>query len=235
MKKFINTITVCLISCLLLSITAQAWEVPGFALKKGCSNKNHAVQELQDKLNQCGYNLSIDGDFGAKTEEAVKDFQKKKHLAIDGSVGPATKKAIDDDILSRPSTKGFIQLPSKGTGYKTYKTTYNNNRFGKPETIAAIQKACKAFSKIEGASLIYIGELSSKNGGWLAPHTSHQKGVDVDINPMKTTDLNRKLINAIRSNGDVRLIYYNDSTLIEEGLCTKLSGHDNHLHVSYNY
>ena len=54
------------------------------------------VKALQEKLNKLGYGLTTDGDFGPKTEAAVKDFQSKNGLTVDGVAGPCTLKAIDD-------------------------------------------------------------------------------------------------------------------------------------------
>ncbi len=48
------------------------------------------VVELQERLNQVGYDLVTDGDFGPATEAAVKDFQAKYGLVVDGMVGDAT-------------------------------------------------------------------------------------------------------------------------------------------------
>jgi len=52
------------------------------------------VKKLQTALNQNGARLSVDGQFGAGTEAAVKDFQRKKGLAADGVAGPVTMKAL---------------------------------------------------------------------------------------------------------------------------------------------
>lgn len=50
-----------------------------------------AVKYLQSFLNWYGgYGLAIDYSFGAKTEAAVKDFQKKEGLTIDGKFGSAS-------------------------------------------------------------------------------------------------------------------------------------------------
>ena len=57
-------------------------------LKKNA--KGESVKWLQYQLNKHGYGLTVDGSFGAKTEAAVKDFQKKNNLVVDGIVGKNT-------------------------------------------------------------------------------------------------------------------------------------------------
>lgn len=52
--------------------------------------KGESVKWLQYELNKHGYGLAVDGSFGAKTEAAVKDFQKQNNLVIDGIVGKNT-------------------------------------------------------------------------------------------------------------------------------------------------
>lgn len=52
------------------------------------------VTELQKLLNQNGYTLDTDGIFGAKTQEAVKDYQQKNNLDVDGIVGTNTWGAL---------------------------------------------------------------------------------------------------------------------------------------------
>ncbi len=57
-------------------------------LKRGSTGTD--VSNLQEKLNQIGYALAIDGDFGPATEAAVKDFQAKYGLLVDGIAGERT-------------------------------------------------------------------------------------------------------------------------------------------------
>lgn len=53
------------------------------------------VVELQTRLNdEIGDGLTTDGIFGAKTEEAVKSFQRANNLKADGIVGPKTWAAL---------------------------------------------------------------------------------------------------------------------------------------------
>lgn len=55
-------------------------------LKK--SERGEQVRRLQKFLNWYGnYKLEVDGDFGTKTENAVKKFQKENKLTVDGIFG----------------------------------------------------------------------------------------------------------------------------------------------------
>lgn len=67
--------------------------VSGAAYRQGDSGSE--VRTIQQKLKNWGYfNGSVDGIFGAKTEAAVKLFQRKNGLTADGVVGKATLKAL---------------------------------------------------------------------------------------------------------------------------------------------
>lgn len=48
------------------------------------------VKDLQNRLNQAGYKLAVDGQFGGQTTKAVQDYQKKNGLTQDGVVGEET-------------------------------------------------------------------------------------------------------------------------------------------------
>ena len=73
------------------------------SLKKGSAGSD--VKTLQELLNQLVIvtpALAVDGDFGSKTEAAVKTFQKKVGIKQDGIYGDETHKALmgavaDDD------------------------------------------------------------------------------------------------------------------------------------------
>lgn len=65
-------------------------------LQKGCEGEQ--VKALQRLLRSHGYDLGsanpIDGDFGGKTDAAVRSYQKEKGLTVDGVVGEKTWKKL---------------------------------------------------------------------------------------------------------------------------------------------
>lgn len=63
-------------------------------LRKG--SRGPAVMELQRKLNGvAGQGLVVDGSFGPRTDQAVRNFQTFFNLGTDGIVGPKTWGALD--------------------------------------------------------------------------------------------------------------------------------------------
>lgn len=70
-------------------------------------SKSNEVRQIQTKLKELGYfNDQVDGVFGAKTQSAVKSFQKAKGLNADGIAGPQTLKALGIGTSSTSSGSG---------------------------------------------------------------------------------------------------------------------------------
>lgn len=72
-------------------------------LRRG--SKGTEVAYVQAILMDLGYDLQpygADGDFGRKTEEAVKAFQRDHGLDADGIVGPRTYAALEADDPAEP-------------------------------------------------------------------------------------------------------------------------------------
>ena len=57
-------------------------------------SQGNFVYLLQFILNQYGYNLTVDGIFGSRTLNAVRDFQRNNSLSVDGLVGTNTWKTL---------------------------------------------------------------------------------------------------------------------------------------------
>ncbi|WP_377273933.1 peptidoglycan-binding protein [Peterkaempfera sp. SMS 1(5)a] len=93
---------------------------------KGSTN-SWCVSTLQSVLQQLGFDLSVDGQFGDQTLAAVKWVQTKAHLqdssvGVDGQVGPVTKRwletFIDNQVVSLGDGCGLdlITSPNSGSG-----------------------------------------------------------------------------------------------------------------------
>jgi len=84
-----------LLFLLVLVTVLMAVELPAQAAALRRGSRGDDVTTLQKKLRNWGYySGSVDGVFGAQTEEAVKYFQRKNGLTPDGIVGQATAKAL---------------------------------------------------------------------------------------------------------------------------------------------
>lgn len=61
-------------------------------LQRGSSGQ--AVRELQQALKKLGYNITVDGSYGAATQQVVKTFQRDQKLSVDGIAGAVTQKRL---------------------------------------------------------------------------------------------------------------------------------------------
>lgn len=65
-------------------------------LRRG--DKGDDVKALQELLNKIGYDLTVDGDYGRGTQNAVRDFQRKNGLSADGNFGPQTAEVLLEKV-----------------------------------------------------------------------------------------------------------------------------------------
>jgi hypothetical protein len=68
----------------------------GVVVRSTCErgSQGKAVRELQSILAAKGYDVKADGVFGARTEAAVRKFQRDHGCKVDGVVGPETWGAL---------------------------------------------------------------------------------------------------------------------------------------------
>ena len=103
--------------------TSASSSSAGTALK--LNSQGTKVSQLQTDLKQLGYYYAeITGNFGSKTEAAVKAFQKAKGLTADGVAGTRTLDAIAAAVSgaggsSSTSTSTNMKLGSTGTAVST--------------------------------------------------------------------------------------------------------------------
>lgn len=81
------------------------------AMERGATGP--AVRELQEALEQAGFDPGgVDGDFGPKTEAAVRAFQSDNNLIVDGKVGAQTRKALGLAAPEPKETKAEVDAPA---------------------------------------------------------------------------------------------------------------------------
>jgi N-acetylmuramoyl-L-alanine amidase len=61
-------------------------------LRRGTSGA--PVRDLQKRLTEAGIAIPVDGEYGPKTEDAVRSFQERRGLRLDGICGPETWGAL---------------------------------------------------------------------------------------------------------------------------------------------
>ena len=99
-------------------------------------NKGDAVKRLQQLLN-----IAVDGEFGIKTDKAVREFQMKNKLTVDGIVGNNTWKAlgiientskcIDSIVIYKPLPIHITKAPRKPKYLAIHFTAGSNSKAGK--------------------------------------------------------------------------------------------------------
>lgn len=111
-------------------------------LRKG--KKGDAVKLLQTRLNdKAGAGLLVDGDFGKKTDTAVKAFQAERSLVVDGIVGDKTWDALlaekkdptpaaeEPPVLSKGSKGVFVVELQKRLNERGYGPLTADGDYGK--------------------------------------------------------------------------------------------------------
>lgn len=73
---------------------ANPYKEPTTNIKKG--SKGEGAKWVQWELNEEGYGLVVDGDFGTKSDTALRDFQKKRGLTVDGICGKGTRAKLKE-------------------------------------------------------------------------------------------------------------------------------------------
>lgn len=142
----------------------------------------------------------------------------------------------------------FKELPKTAVGIVTNNRTADSH-YGKPEVIDLLLKIGELWAATR-TTPISIGPISRKNGERFPPHRAHRQGIEVDIRPMRKDGRNlpvfvgskmydaaqtRDLVQMLRMHAKVKLILFNDSGMVKDGLTRHYPNHSNHLHVRFDY
>jgi peptidoglycan hydrolase-like protein with peptidoglycan-binding domain len=205
-------------------------------------SSGEAVKALQRQLNEKRWaGLSVTGTDDAATVAAVRAFQRHAGLSVNGIAGALTWRYLI----------AHFERPAFGSKVCDYQVGNGLADWGTAAAIGQVEAAAANVVEL-GHGRVAVGDIGHEHGGDIAGHVSHERGLDVDVRPMRqakdqcrwggswrasTYDraATRDLIKAIRATakGHVKLIYFNDPVLIGEGLVTRFTGHDDHLHIRY--
>jgi hypothetical protein len=106
------------------------------------------VERLQSLLKKHGLDLGssdVDGEFGADTEKAVREFQKEKGLKVDGEVGRDTWKALGekpDPVDEEDLVERWVAFGRKG------------GRFGWAKDLDNLMPKIKEAEEHSGAAVV---------------------------------------------------------------------------------
>ena len=122
-------LVVVVVMAAILCRSFESEEVDAFALKQGSSGQQ--VRQIQSKLSAWGYySGEVDGIYGSKTTEAVKNFQRVNGLKVDGIVGEETAAKIGIALTQSSSTNSSYNSQDV---YLLAKCVYAESR-GEPYT-----------------------------------------------------------------------------------------------------
>ena len=219
------------------------------AVGRGGRNLPNDVRKIQELLNEHLVvpmrPLVVDGTCGQATIDAIEEFQRRvmKMVRPDGKVDAqgATMAALSPVALKRSPE---VLVPYE-VGHGLYvKSSGSKSLFGTPKTLASIQDLARKVGGELGANLGIV-DLSYEAGGAHPDHSSHRRGVDVDIRPLRkdktnngvtitdtaySRDLTKAMVGFLRADPNVDLILFNDTKI--PGV-SWAKGHDNHLHVRF--
>ncbi len=156
-----------------------------------------AVSQLQQKLRGHGYNVSVDGDFGPRTADAVRSFQRAHGLGVDGVVGPRTWQALNGAGGVLPpsggqSVVGYVN----GQPQRINVASVGNGKLMRTDAAAAFNRmkadAARAgitltvvsgFRTMEQQRYLYQEYLAGRGNLAARPgYSNHQGGRSADIN-----------------------------------------------------
>jgi hypothetical protein len=210
-------------------------------------DRAHYIAKLAQKwLSKISLIESVTSEFTEDVETIdndtlieVEDIECEAHASFEEDVFP--------EAVLFPAIN--VQLSVSGQGYYSYSAN-RTKQFGLAETIQAIEAIARSwFNNHRSGPLIGVGNISFRGGGSMPPHSSHQRGLDVDFrllrrdgarvgvryqDPAYSRSRTQQLVNTIRVNSvlQVELILFNDPSVTG---VQPWQGHDDHLHVRFKH
>jgi hypothetical protein len=221
---------------------------------KGGLNQPDDVRQVKQRFVRLGYvwirpNSNMDND----TIETIQLFQSIiKGVHRVGGDGRIDVNGITLKWLKSSNAPRWQVMPIQGDGFINIerKQTHDDHDFGTnwiAKTIVAAGKMYQADyrSAKPNAMPLAVNDISKPRGGDTTDHHGHETGLACDFAlPHKDGNYGgityhdnrfdraamKAMLKALWGQNLVNLIYFNDPTLIGEGLCKHAGGHGNHGH-----
>lgn len=226
---------------------------------KGGVNHPEDVAAVKARLIALGFNwLSAGSLLTTEVVRTIKLFQsiKSGRQTVDGDgridVGQDTHRWLEAE--NAPHWKK-MPIGDKALGFFNVEVAqeHNDNHDFGTDWLADMIAAAGAeyhdrfMATHPNAGPIVVNDASIPTGGDSTDHKGHETGLCCDLrlarkdgstaggivvhSSIYDRDAMRAILQALRHQSLVSKIFLNDSVLINEGLCTRQSGHDNHVHV----
>lgn len=237
-------------------IKAPTLELKG-SVGRGGKNNSEDVIKVKERLQELGFDFfKPGGNIDQGLIQAIKLFQSiitgKTSLGGDGviDVNKNTHK-----FLQAANAPRWMLMPTKGEGFFNREReieTWDHHDYGTSWLADTIKAAGEHYEKTyrqgnSRISLIPINDVSFKQGGDTPDHAGHECGNACDVAlPRKdgnyrqvlpswqdskyARDAARAIIKSLRAQPLVTRVLFNDTVLINEGLCKLARGHNNHIH-----
>ena len=227
---------------------------------EGGKNNAEDVYAVKKRLKDLGYDwINLNQTMDDDTIQVIKLFQAIKngyHVVNkpqnDGliEVGGSTHLWLQADNAPRWQ---LMPAGSRKEGFHNYELieqTDDHHEYGTNWLAEVIQAAGKNYNESyladnPNAALLTLNDVSLPRGGNTPDHDGHETGLACDLLLPKDDgsaggitwnddnydrDAMRAMLTAIKSHELVTNIFFNDQLLKDQGLCTGLDNHDNHVH-----
>lgn len=226
----------------------------------GIKGRNTAedIKLVKKRLKQLGYTWVGNPDTDTKDrglDDAIKLFQSiingDSTITGDGRIDIG---ATAHRWLQAKNAPGWQTMPHSdpSIGFVNFELdqTGDNHDFGTTWLANAILSIAKDFhtnfrTAHPTTAPFAINDVSIPHGGDTPDHAGHETGLMCDVllpridgdfgdvtwfTPKYDQKATRAMLQAIHRHKLVRAVFFNDSALIADGLCSYADGHDNHIH-----
>ena|GEM_PF-4927066 len=152
----------------------------------GAINNASDVKAVQERLNELGFNVSVDGQFGPQTSRAIRVFEamvrgEDRITNVRGIIRGGDQL---HRILESSEAPRWVEMPNGGVGFVN--GDRDNHDYGSDHVVRVVRDVGERYNRDylranPDAAKIATNDVSLKNGGDTPDHITHENGLDLDI------------------------------------------------------